>query len=142
MKVGSLEQSEVTEGSGSDEISDVQQNVVSEEVRVAPISRTTTTTTTTTTTPTTTTTTQTTTTTEEPGIVEQIVNGISNGVGRLATNVFTGAGFAAAAASPLWAPLLVGKKRRRRQLMRDDEEYELKNKIMNFENNVLKKLKV
>lgn len=142
VKVGNLKNIDIVddlsnaEGSGGDNIAIVQTKVV-------PIPRITITTTTTTA-PTTQRTT-TTTTTPAPGFINQIVNGISNGLGggfrRMGTNVLLGAGFAAAAASPLWAPLLVGKKRRRRELMNEENEFDLEKKINEFENNVLKKLK-
>ena len=102
---------------------------------------TTTTTTTTTTTQTTTTRTTTTTTTPTPDLVGQIVNGLSNGIGRLGSNMLTGAGFAAAAASPLWAPLLIGKKRRRRDLkINAPQQTMIDDKIEDFRSSILQKI--
>jgi len=101
---------------------------------------TTTTTTTTTTTQTTTTQTTTTTTTPTPDLVGQIVNGLSNGFGRLGSNMLTGAGFAAAAASPLWAPLLIGKKRRRRDLkVNTPQQILIDDEIETFGSSILQK---
>ena len=148
-KVESVKKVENAQDSTSNEGSGDVTNILSVNNKLAPIFRISTTTTTTTTRATTTTTrtttTQRTTTTAQPSIFGQIVNGIGSGlgsgIGRLATNALTGAGFAAAASSPLWAPLLIGKKRRRRELMIDEKEAVLEQKIMNFETNVLKKLK-
>jgi len=72
--------------------------------------------------PTTTTTRRTTTQTPapEPGILGRLGNLINNGVGNvfsgasLGSNIISTGSLLAAAASPLWAPLLVGKKRRKR----------------------------
>jgi len=55
----------------------------------------------------------------DPGLLAQLGNFISGGVNGLAAstvggNLISGGTLLAAAASPLWAPLLVGKKRRRR----------------------------
>ena len=84
-----------------------------------PVTRVVITTTTTTTTTTRRTTRRTTTTTtpqpsQDPGILARIGNILNNGVGNLGGNIISGGSLLAAAASPLWAPLLVGKKRRKR----------------------------
>ena len=118
--------------------------VLTEPSKIAQILRTpatTTTTTTTTTRSTTTTRTTTTTTTQAPDLVGQIVNGLSRGIGRLSSNMLTGAGFAAAAASPLWAPLLIGKKRRRRDLSTNEvHDTFIDYKIKSFGSSILQRL--
>jgi len=58
-------------------------------------------------------------TTQSPGIFGRLGNIINNGVGNvfnagLGSNIISTGSLLAAAASPLWAPLLVGKKRRKR----------------------------
>ena len=136
VKAGTLEQSETLPNANSEEASGAE--------NAAPIVRAATTTTTTTTSTTTTTRTTTTVATTTPAtFVGQLVNGLSDGVrggiGRLAANVLTGAGFAAAAASPLWAPLLVGKKRRRRDVIANEAAYDLNNDIIQYKDRVLKK---
>merc|ERR1712156_1182740 len=64
----------------------------------------------------------------EPGLLGRIGNLINNGLGNvlnagLGSNVISTGSLLAAAASPLWAPLLVGKKRRKRS------EYDSLNEI-------------
>merc|ERR1712223_1127775 len=64
----------------------------------------------------------------EPGILGRIGNLINNGLGNvlnagLGSNVISTGSLLAAAASPLWAPFLVGKKRRKRS------EYDSLNEI-------------
>jgi len=71
------------------------------------------------TTTTTTTTTRRTTTTarpepEDPGLLARLGSILNQGVGNIGGNIISGGSLLAAAASPLWAPLLVGKKRRKR----------------------------
>ena len=74
-------------------------------------------------------------------LVGQIVNGLSNGFGRIGSNMLTGAGFAAAAASPLWAPLLIGKKRRRRDLtINEAEQVPIDYKIKQFRRDISQRL--
>ena len=58
-------------------------------------------------------------TTQSPGIFSRLGNIVNNGVGNifnagLGSNIISTGSLLAAAASPLWAPLLVGKKRRKR----------------------------
>ena len=58
-------------------------------------------------------------TTQSPGIFGRLGNIVNNGVGNvfnagLGSNIISTGSLLAAAASPLWAPLLVGKKRRKR----------------------------
>jgi len=93
-------------------------------IRLAPLGVTLRTATTTTTTRTTTTQSPTTTTKRpeqqvDPGLLARLGNLITGGVNNLAAstvggNLISGGTLLAAAASPLWAPLLVGKKRRKR----------------------------
>merc|ERR1712024_259433 len=52
--------------------------------------------------------------TEDQGIIARIGNVINSGVDNIGNNLVAGGALIAAAASPLWAGLLVGKKRKRR----------------------------
>merc|ERR1711874_824640 len=96
-------------------------NDIVNKVAAAVVTTTTTTTTTTTSTTTTRRTTRRPTTqppsqsvTEDQGIIARIGNVINSGVDNIGNNLVAGGALIAAAASPLWAGLLVGKKRKRR----------------------------
>lgn len=87
----------------------------------------------TTTTTTTTTTRRTTTTTRrpdppaDPGFLGRIGNFVNQGVGSIGGNIVSGSTLLMAAASPLWAPLLVaGKKRKRRADVSSNEIHDTK----------------
>lgn len=51
----------------------------------------------------------------EPGLLARIGSFVGAGVGNLGSNLVAGGGLFVAAASPLWAPFLLGKKKRRRR---------------------------
>jgi len=52
----------------------------------------------------------------DPGILGRIGSFFNQGVGNIGSNIISGGTLMAAAAAPLWAPLLVGKKRRKRDI--------------------------
>ncbi len=58
---------------------------------------------------------------QDQGILARIGSAIGNGVGNLGSNVVAGGTLLVAAASPLWAPFLIGKKRRKRGLVTSNE---------------------
>merc|ERR1711983_74640 len=53
----------------------------------------------------------------DPGILGRIGSFFNQGVGNIGSNIISGGTLMAAAAAPLWAPLLVGKKRRKRDIL-------------------------
>ena len=88
-------------------------------IRVAPVTTTTTTTTTRRTTRRTTT--QPPPPPSDPGLLARIGNFFNQGVGNIGSNLVSGGALVAAAASPLWIPALVGKKRRKRDVLESNE---------------------
>merc|ERR1719464_2300291 len=50
----------------------------------------------------------------DPGLLGRLGNFLNSGFGNIGGNLISGGSLLAAAASPIWAPLLVGKKRRKR----------------------------
>jgi len=50
----------------------------------------------------------------DPGLLGRLGNFLNSGIGNIGGNIISGGSLLAAAASPIWAPLLVGKKRRKR----------------------------
>ena len=57
----------------------------------------------------------------DPGLLARIGNFVNQGVNNIGSNLVSGGALVAAAASPLWIPALVGKKRRKRDVLESNQ---------------------